>query len=178
MSASSDLCPDDEMADLLGALSGRDIDLGTLLDRYPSDPRLHFLQGSLLAGARDYGTARQAMARALELAPDFEIARFQLGFLEFTSGEPERAAASWTALGELADEHPLRLFSEGLMCLTSDDIPGGIALLRRGMAVNEANPPLNRDMQLLIDALSEAQASSEPTSETELLMRQFDHRPR
>lgn len=175
MTETTDLCPDDELNGLLAEVTSGAADLSSSLERYPADPRLHFLHASLLAGNRDYPAARAAMAHALELAPGFEIARFQLGFLEFTSGEPGPAAATWGPLGELSPDHPLRLFSEGLMRLTADDVPGAVALLRRGMALNEANPPLNRDMQLLVSALTEGDdPGAEPTSETDLLMRQFD----
>jgi len=174
MTATQDLCPDEDMNALLAAASAGDADLVGALERYPGDPRLHFLHGSVLAGNRDYPASRQAMARALEHAPAFEIARFQLGFLEFTSGEPEAASATWGPLRELAADHPLRLFSEGLLRLTVDDVAGAISLLRRGMELNDANPPLNRDMQLLVSTLSEGgEPEPEPTSETDLLMRQF-----
>ena len=175
MTATSDLCSDDDLNAVLEAVSGGDADLRPWLERHPGDPRLQFLHGSVLAGDRDYTGARAAMARALEISPGFEIARFQLGFLEFTSGEPARAAETWAPFSGLPEAHPLRLFSEGLMRLAVDDVPGAVSRLRRGIELNDANPPLNKDMQLLISELSQAgEAGIEPTSETDLLMRQFD----
>lgn len=145
----------------------------TALAAWPEDPRLHFLHGSVLAGDRAYPAARQAMARALDLAPDFAIARFQLGFLEFTSGEPERARDTWRPLDALPPGHALRLFVDGLLMLVRDDAVGAIATLKAGIQANADNPALNGDMQLLIDTLSRDAGTEAPTSETDLLLRQF-----
>lgn len=170
------LCPQADMDALIQALSsGADVEpVDAVLRRYPADPRVHFLRGSVLAGGRRYPEAREAMARAVELAPKYIIARFQLGFLEFTSGDPHSAAQTWRRLQTLPTDHALRLFSEGLMRLPEDDIDGAVSALRRGIETNEENPVLNRDMQLLIDELLKSQVplpKDEPVSETHLLLR-------
>lgn len=180
-SSETRLCPQDELETLAQSLSraGDVSDVDAALGSYPSDPRLHFLRGSVLAGDRRYGEAREAMRNAIDLAPDYAIARFQLGFLEFTSGEPGVAAATWTRLQDLRAEDPLRLFSEGLMLLVQDDASGSIERLRRGIGLNDVNPALNRDMELLISELSKAEPSEAPaTSETDMLLRQFGDLPR
>ena len=68
---------------------------------YPADPRLLFLRGSLLAGLQRYDEARAAIAGAVELAPEFAIARFQLGFLQLTSGAAREAETTWAPLRRL-----------------------------------------------------------------------------
>ena len=175
-----DLCPTDEIEALTRVLSagGGVADVDAVVGRYPGDPRLHFLRGSVLAGERRYGEGRAAIRHPVELAPGFTIARFQLGFLEFTSGEPDLAAQTWAPLAELPAGDALRLFSEGLMRLPADDVEGAVIRLREGMAANAENPPLNRDMQMLIDELTRppadpAKAEPEPVSETQMLLRQF-----
>jgi hypothetical protein len=175
------LCPQDELLGLTQALStgGGVAEIDAVVARYPGDPRLHFLRGSVLAGERRYGEGRAAIRHAVELAPGFTIARFQLGFLEFTSGEAELAAQTWAPLAELPAGDALRLFSEGLMRLPADDVEGAVARLREGMQVNTDNPPLNRDMQMLIDELTRPPADpaeAEPVSETQMLLRQFGTR--
>src|SRR5207249_11806575 len=82
-----------------------------LIDDYPADARLHFLRGSVLAGLRRYPEGRRAMRRALDIAPAYALARFQLGFLEFTSGEAALAEETWRPLHALADDIPLRLLA-------------------------------------------------------------------
>lgn len=126
-----------------------------LLTAYPDDARLHFLRASLLVGSRPI-EAHAAFSRAVAIAPDFAIARFQLGFFELTSGEGARAIATWAPLLALPDDHYLRRFVVGLTHLIHDRFAEAVAALRDGIAANTETPPLNGDMQLLI-AQCEAQ---------------------
>lgn len=169
------LCPSSRLEALIAAVAddGDTTEINTLIEEFPNDARLHFLRGSVLAGSRLYPAARAAIAHALMLAPDYRIARFQLGFLEFTSGEPLLAQKTWEPLFDSNSHDPLTLFARGLMLLVDDDIAGATTLLRQGMAVNEDNPPLNHDMANLIAALEENTESTEPTSETQMLLSQF-----
>lgn len=182
MTSTPNLLSQSEMDALAARLAnGGGVDLvDHALNTHPDDPRLHFLRGSVLAGERDYARARAAIAHAIQLAPDYDIARFQLGFLEFTSGEPSLAAQTWEPLLSQPEDNPLRLFAEGLMCLPRDDVAGALAKLRMGISLNSTFAPLKRDMQLLIDQLStlepgtgEGTTEAEATSETDFLLRQF-----
>lgn len=170
-------CPPDQISDLLAYMQGGGADaerrVSSLIESYPGDGRLHFLRGSMLASAKRYEEAREAMRTAVGLAPYFWIARFQLGLLELTSGLPADAVQTLTPLGDLAVENPLRLFAEGLAALIQDDFSGAIGKLRHGIGLNTENPPLNKDMQMLIERI-EAAASDppgqEPVSATQLLL--------
>lgn len=174
----STLCPDRLIQDAVGRIA-RDEPGGLqqverLIADYPTDARLHFWYGSLLAAARRYDAASSAMSRAVELAPDFDIARFQLGFLAFTSGDAARAADVWRPLLASDPEDPLRLFAEGLERLAVDDFAAAAALLRRGIELNRSNPAQNKDMQLLLDAIPNghppSETASEPISLTQLAL--------
>lgn len=149
------LCPESRLSEMFATLRTDPVrgakDLEGLLAHYPEDARLHFMRGSLLAGEQDYAAARTAMRRAVDLAPDYPIARFQLGLLLLTCGEAYPAQETWGPLHNLPRDHYLRLFVEGLMCLVRDDFAGTIRLLEQGIAANHENPPLNRDMQMVID---------------------------
>jgi hypothetical protein len=57
----------------------------------------------------------------------------------------------WKPLDTLDPADPLHLFRRGLTALTADRFPEAIDLLRQGIAANTAFPPLNRDMQGVID---------------------------
>lgn len=149
------LCGDDVMAQLVievgadaeGALAR----IEQLLAEFPLDPRLHFLKGSLLVGLKRFVGAHIAMSRALEIAPDYDLARFQLGFFELTSGEADAALWTWAPLGQaLAADHWMRHFVEGLRALAADRFSDCIAALRMGIAANDENLPLNGDMELII----------------------------
>lgn len=175
------LCPDDELEQLVLALRDAIDEATTLkkaLNDYPDDPRLVFMMGSVLAGSGDLVNAHVYLSRAVELAPEFAIARFQLGFFELTSGESNQALKTWARLDMLPEEHYLKLFSSGLRHLIRDEFVECVALLERGIASNEENLPLNHDMQLIIercrpyliadqDKKSVAQPSVEPEAEAE-----------
>ena len=125
MSDKRQLCSDERVASLIAMTRADEPqgmrELAALLSEYPSDPRLHFLNGSLLASRQDYAGARTAMRRAVDLAPDYAIARFQLGFLLLTSGEPVAAQEAWGPLHALPAEHCLYLFVIGLNHLIRDE---------------------------------------------------------
>lgn len=176
------LCSDEEIQHLLAAMQSDSPDeLGLaerLIEAYPDDARLHFLRGSLLAGMGRPIEAHASLSRAVALAPDFALARFQLGFFELTSGEAQRALVTWEPLGGLAEDHYLTVFVRGLRHLIRDEFADAIENLRRGISLNEENTPLNRDMQLIIDECGElagktAEAQAGEASATSFLLDQF-----
>ncbi len=151
------LCPDGRLNAVVAQLRTDDegglAGIATLLQTWPLDPRLHFLKGSVLAGLQRYEEGRGAMARAIEIAPDFALARFQLGFLDLTSGRAVEAMGVWQKLGDLPEDDALRIFAEGLANLAIDNFAEAVRLLRRGMGLNTQNPLLNADMQLILDEI-------------------------
>lgn len=176
------LCSDEEMAQLLQAMQSDASDelmlAERMIDAYPEDARLHFLRGSLLAGSGRPIEAHASLTRAVALAPDFALARFQLGFFELTSGEAARALATWEALDTLPTDHYLAHFVTGLRHLIADHFAEAIAALEAGIAVNHDNLPLNRDMQLIIDECSglagrKPEVPAEEASATSFLLDQF-----
>jgi tetratricopeptide (TPR) repeat protein len=148
------LCSDEEMVQLLQAMQSDASDelmlAERLIDAYPEDARLHFLRGSLLAGSGRPIEAHASLRRAVALAPDLALARFQLGFFELTSGEAARALATWEPLDTLPEDHYLAHFVKGLRHLIADRFAEAVAALEAGIAVNQENLPLNRDMQLIV----------------------------
>jgi tetratricopeptide (TPR) repeat protein len=148
------LASDAEIAALVETISGADADddgaVRALLVRYPDDPRLHFMLGSVLAGRGLAIEAHSAMSRAVELAPAFALARYQLGFFELTSGEPERALSTWGPLLVAPSNNYLRVFVEGMTHLIRDEFAEAIEKFQAGIALNHENPPMNADIQLLV----------------------------
>lgn len=151
-------------------------DADRLLQNSPLDPRLHFLRGSMLIGSGRLIEAHAALSRAVELQPDFWIARFQLGFFELTSGEADAAVRTWQPLHGLPGDHFLRVFAEGLEYLIRDEFALAIATLEHGISLNTENPPLNKDIALLISKCRATQFAEQDTdadeaiSETALLL--------
>lgn len=174
-------CPDVQIEKLMSALASGDerafAQLEGLIAQYPQDARLHFLRGSLLVGAGRAIEAHAALSEAVTLAPDYALARFQLGFFELTSGEAARARRTWEPLdAQLAPDHYLVRFAHGLRHLIEDHFERTIAELEAGIAANHENPPLNGDMQLII---AECRKQLSPSGEkgeasaTSLLLDQF-----
>ena len=178
-------CSDEALKPVLATLQDNDemglAGLARLLETHPFDSRLHFLKGSVLAGLQHYEEGRAAMQKAVEIAPEFAIARFQLGFLELTSGLAADATATWAHFAGLAEDQPFRILSEGLNCLARDEFPEAVRLLRRGMELNTEHPLINNDMQLLLDEIGDRAAPqpenkqvAESASATHMLLQQFE----
>lgn len=127
----------------------------------------HYILGAEYAQIKMYERAAGEMEAALALDPALSIARLQLGLLWLTGGAAEQALTVFGPLSELAENDPLRLFGEGLSHLARDEFAEARALLHAGMAVNTQNPPLNADMQRMIDEIEahEAGAAAAPQAE-------------
>jgi tetratricopeptide (TPR) repeat protein len=182
------LCPEDQMTELLTMVqSDEHLGLAAIeltLTQYPTDPQLHFLKGSVLAGVQRYEEGLAAMRQSIEIAPGFELARFQLGFLEFTSGMTTDAFQTWAPFNTLPETAPFRLFAMGLVHLAQDNFAGCEQLLRQGIELNTEHPLINGDMQLILneitpqlDAASDAgpaEAATTSASATRQLLQQFE----
>ena len=151
----SDMCTDDmmqELLDVMAAANGKELSrLDALLMDYPDDPRLHFMKGSYLVGKGRHIDAYASLVRAIEIAPDFAIARFQLGFFQLTSGEADAALETLKPLCAIEGEHYLKCFAEGLGNLSRDEFGDCIENLNAGMEINTENKPLNTDMRMIVD---------------------------
>ncbi len=182
-----ELCGDEEMARLVKSLEGDDVNdiaqVDKLLTRYPADPRLHFMRGSILAGKQQPIEAHAALARAVELAPEFHIARYQLGFFELTSGEVDRALSTWGPLQRLPAHFYLRKFVDGLIHLVRDEFDDALARMREGIALNHENEPLNNDIRLLMRECEKLPrgggdgGGAGDQSATSVILGQFDPKP-
>lgn len=163
MSEPNKVCPEASLA-RLGSIAADDSGKGLrkteeLLGKYPGDARLHFLQGSLLAALARYPEALPPMHRAIELAPGFAVARFQLGLLHLSSGSLGLATEVWSPLSDLNSDDALRLFAEGLQHMAADRFADASRLLRRGIAQNLEHPAINGDMMLVLERLEAADAA-------------------
>lgn len=179
------LTPDADINRLLTTLmSGAESSLSQLdklLSNYPDDARLHFMRGSLLIGDSRLVEAHRSMRTAVELAPEFAIARYQLGFFELTSGEVEQALSTWRPLLARAEDDYLRVFVEGMVYLINDDFSQSMATLEQGISLNHENEPLNDDARLILDKITGIvnQQATSSTSEqdefstTSLILGQF-----
>ena len=175
-------CPEDRLAPALAAMSDNDeraVGLfSELAESYPSDARLPFLRGSMLASLQRYDEACEALFGSVRIAPGFLIARFQLGLLLLTCGRPVEALEIWGPLQLLPADHYLRVFAQGLQSMARDEFDVAVSTLGRGITLNQEIPPLNRDMQMVIDEMTKlgpsggAGAGDAPISSAQLLLQQ------
>ena len=182
--AAASPCPPDLLAGVLEIMRTDDerglARLDELLCEYPTDAQLHFLRGSVLAGVKRYDEARVAMRQAVDLAPLYTVARFQLGLLELSSGDGVAADATLEPLEQLGGANALAFFARGLRLLIRDEFEGSLAALRQGLARNTENPAVNRDMGLIIADLEQKlgvgpgdASTDEPTTSTHMLLQQL-----
>lgn len=112
-----------------------------------------------------------AYANALMLAPEFHLARFQMGLLQFTSARVAIALLTWQPLLALSDDHALKLFVMGFAHMAQDDFEVALGYFERGIQSNIDIPPLNTDIQRVIREIKSLQEklaldatnSTEPT---------------
>lgn len=180
----SSFCPDDKISSLLEALGVDErrgqSELGVLLKDFPDDARLHFLKGSVLAGKQELPAALIAMRHAVQLAPSYDVARFQLGLMLLSSGEPVAAQEVWGPLHALPQTHYLYLFARGLCRMIQDDFGEAARLLEDGIGRNTENAPMNRDMQMILDEMAKKTGGDGggATSSVDFLLQQSALRPR
>lgn len=166
----SGLCPDDRLQAVVALASGSDnaalAEAEVLLAQFGGDPRLHFLKGSLLAASGNYEAAQTSMRDAVDIAPDFVLARYQLGFLLLSSGKAHAAQEAWGPLHGLPKDHYLKLFVTGLTHLIHDQFADARGWLEQGIAANVENPPMNNDIRLILAEIATKGDGGDQDAET------------
>ena len=110
-----------------------------------------YMLGTLYGDIGIYDKAVLNMEKALEIDPNYAIARFHLGLLHLMSGQQDKAEATWLPLNTLGETHYLTLFKMGLLEIVNNDIEQGIALIREGINRNHLVESLNKDMETVIE---------------------------
>ncbi len=182
----NELCTDEHLNDLIAVVAADEKDVLTKLEGalkiYSSDARLHFLYASVLTGKQKLILAHDAFQKAVDLDPDFHLARFQFGFFLLTSGEVQEAISVWEKLGGLPDNNYLKLFYSGLRHLINDQMREGEDLIVEGIKLNNENLPLNEDMLLLLSECKKQVRDEQQSYEgegdtmTSMLLRQHTQR--
>lgn len=114
-----------------------------------------FLIGSEHAAAGNVEQAEVAFARALLLAPDFALARYQLGLLQFTSQRAAMAVLTWQPLFALPAGDPLGHFVRGFEALARDDFAAAVNHYREGLACNDINQAMAADIRRVVEAVEQ-----------------------
>jgi len=123
---------------------------------FPTDARPQFLMGSELAAAGRIDEAEAALANAVLLAPDFHIARYQLGLLQFSAARVAAALVTWAPLAALNEDSPLRHFVQGCATLAQDDLVCARARFEAGLSLDGEKSPAAADVEKVLRALPHA----------------------
>jgi tetratricopeptide (TPR) repeat protein len=146
-------------------------------------PEALFLLGSEYAQISMVDDARACLERAIAKAPNYAIARFQLGFLHLTGGQAQSALDAWEPLNEIDDSLPqapyLLAFHKGMQHLIRDEFEEALLCLEKGVGLNQDNPALNGNMQFIMDKLRAAlaQQSSAVSANQSLQPPTLEQRP-
>lgn len=119
-----------------------------------------FLIGSHHASQGELEQAELAFANAVLLSPEFTMARYQLGTLQFSAGRAATALVSWQPLLSLPESDPLPHFVRAYAALAQDDFETAIRYYEDGLARNTGNEALSGDIRKIIARIAELQAAA------------------
>lgn len=146
----------------------------------PSSGIPHFLIASEHASAGDFAQAELAFATAVLLAPQFALARYQLGLLQFSSQRVPLALLTWEPLLALPAGDALPHFVRGFTALAQDAFAQALDHLRAGLACEPANAALCSDVLQLVEAVEKLQqpfAQAEEKAGTHVLLSAYARGP-
>jgi tetratricopeptide (TPR) repeat protein len=133
----------------------------------PANALIYFLIGSEYAGAGRIEAAESALMTAVVLAPKFQLARYQLGLLQFSSARAALALGTWAPLLEEDAGSYLSSFVRGFAALTSDDFNSSRLHFAQGLSINKDNPAVSEDIRRVLSSFPQANVGEERTSDTE-----------
>jgi len=103
--------------------------------------------------------AEEGFKKAVMLAPDFPMARFQLGQLYLVKNELGLAKEMFAPIALLPEGLALTAYAKGLIAAANDDIAEAIAHLEAGLACEQEIAALAEDMQSMRSNLLSLTAS-------------------
>ncbi|HTD29705.1 MAG TPA: tetratricopeptide repeat protein [Xanthomonadaceae bacterium] len=127
--------------------------LKTLLERDPNHVFATYLLAAEHAQIGMMDRAEEGFRRTVQLAPDFPIARFQLGQLFLVKGDTAGARSTLTPLANLPGNLALSNYARGLIAAADENAGEAIRHLQDGLACPQEIPALTSDMRRVIDNL-------------------------
>jgi Flp pilus assembly protein TadD len=124
-----------------------------------------FLLGAELASMGNMDQAEAAFANATRLAPDFPMARYQLGLLQFSSGRAAIALLTWQPLLHLPDSDPLPHFVKGFAALAHDRFDEALRHYEQGLTLNTTNDALSGDIEKVIAGIKALAPNTAPAAD-------------
>lgn len=134
--------------------------LKVLVEREPGNFQGHYLLAAEHMQLGMVDRAEVGFRRAVALAPDLAIARFQLGQLYLVKGDGAAAKSTLAPLLDLPPGSALARYAQGLIATADEDGAGAIEALQAGLACEQDSLPLAGDMQRLLAQLLAMQGGS------------------
>lgn len=136
--------------------------LKTLVERDPKHVFGHYLLAAEHMQLGMVERAEEGFRTAVALAPEFPMARFQLGQLYLIKGDAGSAKATLTPLLALPANVALAAYARGLVAAADEDIEAAIRELQAGLACEQEIPVLAADMQRVLDNLLALRGGAAP----------------
>jgi len=97
--------------------------------------------------------AEEGFVKTVELAPDFPMARFQLGQLYIVKNDMNAAKTLLAPLTQLPAGQALSCYAKGLTAAANEEANEAIIQLQAGLACEQEIPALAQDMQRVLNNL-------------------------
>lgn len=138
--------------------------LNTALELDPKNAAVLYFRAAEHAELGLMERAHAEMTDALELDPEMDIARFQLGLLSLQLSKEDDARNAFNSLSTKSADMSLREFSGAYLELLNENTDNAISRLTHGLA-SCSNAALKADMERVLTSISGAPAlsSSEAT---------------
>lgn len=127
--------------------------LKTVLERDPKHVFGTYLLAAEHAQLGMMDRAEEGFRKTVQMAPDFPIARFQLGQMCLVKGNPSEAKAILAPLANLPAGQALSCYAKGLIAAADEDAGEAIRQLQVGLACAQDIPALALDMRRVLDNL-------------------------
>jgi len=127
--------------------------LKTLLERDSKHVFATYLLAAEHAQLGMMDRAEEGFRKTVQMAPDFPIARFQLGQMCLVKGDAREAKAILAPLADLPANSALSNYAKGLIAAADEDAGEAIRHLQDGLACAQEIPALAGDMRGVIDRL-------------------------
>lgn len=128
--------------------------LNAALEIEPKNAAVHYFRAAEHAELGLLERAHAEMIEALELDPEMDIARFQLGLLSLQLSKLDDARSAFNSLQNTSQDMSLREFSGAYLELLDERIANAITRLTQGLT-DCPNPALKTDMERVLASLSD-----------------------
>lgn len=136
------------------------------LEQEPANAKAQFLLAAEHAELGLYDRAIDGMKAVLALAPEMEMARYQLVLLYMQQSLLEEATSIWEFFSESAVDEAIKLLARGLLIM-DEDYETGMALIDEAVATGTSNAFLHQSITRIRDNLAESKAVSATESPVE-----------